>query len=118
LKKQENFLTYVPRHNKLFKWEQDEEGRVFIFQEHKGIANTIAQKFFGRPKVSRIELQGMGSFIWLAMDGKKTVYDIGKEVKAKFGDDAEPLYERLSVYVKQLHNMHYVVYEQKIKKDE
>ena len=40
----------------------------------------------------------MGSFIWSLIDGEKTVYDIGEAVKEHFGDECEPLYERLVKY--------------------
>jgi hypothetical protein len=45
-----------------------------------------------------------------------TVYEIGQRVKEQFGDKAEPLYERLSTYIKILHENKFVVYMNKIKK--
>lgn len=50
----------------------------------------------------------MGSFIWPLIDGDTTVYDIGQKVAEHFGPDAEPLYERLSVYMKQLENCEFI----------
>ena len=50
----------------------------------------------------------MGSFIFLCVDGKRSVYDIGQLVKEKYGDEAEPLYERLSVYMKKLEEAGFV----------
>ena len=85
-----------------------EEGEVTVDMENKGFTNKIAQKFFKRPEVSHIKLEGMGSFIFLCVDGKRSVYDIGQLVKEKYGDEAEPLYERLSVYMKKLEEVGFV----------
>lgn len=110
----ENFLDYIPKHNKLYPYHINEKGNVEISVENKGLFNRIAQIFFKRPKVSQIELEEMGSFIWQQIDGEKSVYDIGIVVKEQFGEKAEPLYERLCVYIKTLHNNEYIVYQNKI----
>jgi hypothetical protein len=51
----------------------------------------------------------MGNFIWPLIDGKRTVGDIALLVKAEFGDKAEPLYNRLVVYMRNLEMYHFVV---------
>ena len=104
----DNFLDYVYSINDDLIWAQSESGEVIIDMENKGITNRIAQKFFKRPKVSHITLEGMGSFIFTCIDGKRSVFEIGKLVKEKYGQDAEPLYERLSVYMKRLEELGYV----------
>ena len=75
----------------------------------------MAQILLGKPKVSRIELDDLGSFIWQEMDGVRTVYEIGSAVKGRFGKKAEPLYERLCEYIRILHNNRFIVYENKKK---
>lgn len=70
--------------------------------ENAGVFNFIAQKFFGRPRFSYINLEEFGSFIWKQIDGKSTIFEIGKSVSEKFKDKAEPLYPRLSQYFKTL----------------
>ena len=52
----------------------------------------------------------LGSFIFPLIDGKKSVYDIGQKVKAQFGEEAEPLYPRLTKYMKMLHDYGFVEY--------
>ncbi|MBQ8794112.1 MAG: PqqD family protein, partial [Clostridia bacterium] len=56
-----------------------------------------------KPRISFIHLEEFGSFIWTVIDGKQDIIAIGKLVKEKFGDKAEPLYERLAGYIKTLH---------------
>ena len=94
------------------------DGKIEIKMHNKGVFNKIAQVLFKKPKYSYIELDEFGSFVWEQMDGKKTIYEIGTLVKERFGDKAEPLYERLSQYIKILHNNHFIVYENKLRKKE
>lgn len=110
----ENYLDYVPRPNRLFQTSVNEAGHVEILTEHRGFYNKIAQKVFRKPRFSHIELDDLGTFIWNRMDGKKSIFEIGADVKNQFGEKAEPLYERLSKFMKILHDQHYIVYENKL----
>ena len=110
----ENYLDYVPRPNRLFQTSVNEAGHVEILTEHRGFYNKIAQKVFKKPRFSHIELDDLGTFIWNRMDGKKSIFEIGAYVKNQFGEKAEPLYERLSKFMKILHDQHYIVYENKL----
>ena len=108
MSKDKNFLDYVFKIPEDLTWVCSDDGVVTVDMENKGFSNRVAQKFFHRPKVSHIKLEGMGSYIFQCVDGKRTVYDIGQLVKEKFGKEAEPLYERLSVYMKQLETFGFV----------
>lgn len=108
MKNKENFLDYIFKVNDDLTWTLSESGEVIVEMENKGFTNRIAQRFFKRPAKSHITLEGMGSFIWTCVDGQRTVYDIGLLVHDKFGDEAEPLYERLSVYMKHLEQVGFV----------
>ncbi len=103
-----NFLDYVFKINDTLTWNKREDGQIVVEMENKGFTNRIAQKFFKKPAVSHIELEGMGSFIFSCIDGKKSVYEIGQLVHNEFGEDADPLYERLSVYMKHLENVNFI----------
>ena len=112
-KKQENFLDYVPKRNKLYEWDWNQKKHVEIAVVNRGLFNRIAQILFRKPKVSKIELDELGSFIWQEMDAARTVYELGEAVRTKFGKKAEPLYERLCEYIRILHNNRFIVYENK-----
>ena len=114
-KKQENFLDYVPKRNQLYAWDLNQKKHVEVAVVNRGLFNRMAQILLGKPKVSRIELDDLGSFIWQEMDGVRTVYEIGSAVKGRFGKKAEPLYERLCEYIRILHNNRFIVYENKNK---
>ncbi|MBO6133114.1 MAG: PqqD family protein [Lachnospiraceae bacterium] len=105
---QDNFLDCVFKVREALVWRIERDGAVIVDMENKGFANRIAQRFFKKPPVSHITLQGMGSFVFTCIDGKRTVYDIGILVRGKYLDEAEPLYERLSVYMKQLEKLGFI----------
>ena len=108
MKNNDNFLDYVFKVSDDLAWTLNESGEVIVEMENKGFTNKIAQKFFKKPAVSKITLEGMGSFIFTCVDGSRSVYDIGLLVHDKYGDEAEPLYERLSVYMKKLQELGFV----------
>ena len=103
-----NFLEYVYRISDGLSWNVSDDGIVTVDMENKGFANRVAQRFFHRPRISHITLEGMGSFIFTQIDGVRTVYDIGVLVGKRFGNEAEPLYERLSVYMKKLEQVGFI----------
>lgn len=109
-KKNVNYLDYVPVISDKNTWSV-EEGIVTVHMVHRGFYAAIAQKIFKRPRVSHIKLDTMGSFIFPLIDSRRTVGDIAALVHEEFGEEAEPLYDRLVHYMKILHNngfIHYV----------
>ena len=84
MKKDNNLLDYVPRIPEKLNWTEDDEHRVTVDVENKGVFNRIAQKCFGCPVVSHIALEQFGSFIWKQIDGVHTIYDIALLVKEEF----------------------------------
>ncbi len=104
----ENFLDKIPAHKEGLKWSIDENGMVTLEMENKGVVNRIAQFILRKPKVSYIHLEEFGSFIWPVIDGKKTIFEIGKEVEEHFGEKANPLYERISTYFTMLERYEFV----------
>ncbi len=95
----EEYLEKKPAKKASLGYSSDEAGAVTLEVENKGIFNRIAQRLFGKPKISYIHLDENGSFIWLLLDGEKTVSDIGEAVREHFGEKAEPLYERLIKFI-------------------
>lgn len=94
----ENYLDRKPIRNENIKWTVDDNGKVTLHIENKGFFNRIAQKLFGKPKVSFVHLDSNGSFIWQLFDGQKDLTEIANAVDAHFGEAAHPLYVRLAKY--------------------
>lgn len=107
-KNNENSLDFVPKRNSDYAWKKNKNGIVVVDIVHKGFFNWIAQKIFKRPRISHIKLDPIGSYNWELIDGERTIYEISEKVKEKFGEKAEPLYERQIQFFKILLNNNFV----------
>ena len=94
----ENFLDVKPRRKKGLMWYRDKRGYVTLKKINNGICNTLCRIVLKKPKISYIHLDQTGSYIWLASNGENSIYEIGKFLKNKFGDEITPVYERLIKY--------------------
>ena len=74
-----------------------------------GIFNRIFQKLFKKPKISYIHLDEFGSNVFQLIDGKRNIIEIGRLFKEKFGDDVEPLYERLAKFFQIISSYGFVI---------
>ena len=113
-----NYLDLVPQINEGLKWNKDENGIVTLEIENTGLFNRIAQKIFKKPKISYVHLDELGSFVWLLIDGKTNIGDMGVSVKEHFGKKAEPLYEKLAKYFEILKSYNFVFLENGGEKNE
>ena len=104
----ENYLEQKPKRPEGIPWSTDEKGIVTLDIENTGVFNRIAQKLLHKPKVTHIHLDEIGSFVWPLLDGEKDIIALGKEVEEKFGEKANPLYERLAKYFQILDSYHFV----------
>jgi len=92
------------------KYEVDNENIVTVLEKQ----DNKVQKFFRKirfriPEYKKISLDGYGSYVFLQIDGKKSVKDIGENLEAKFGDEIHPLYKRLLLFLNHIDvNCHYI----------
>jgi len=98
--KQDNFLLYIPQ-RKHDDWEV-RNGRVYLNFYHNKPVEKFIRWLFKKPYKSDIELDERGTTVWQLMDGKRTVYDISKELSNKFGDDEKTSNKRLIMYLRYL----------------
>ena len=108
-KESTNYLDKIPVRRNEIAWSE-KEGIVTLEIENKGVFNRIAQILFKKPRISYIHLDEMGSFIWPVIDGKQTIFDLGKKVEEHFGDSANPLYERLVKFFQILDSYNFVYF--------
>ena len=109
-KKGNNYLHYIPAISGKNTWDAAEDGLVTIHMVHRGFYAWVAQRFFHRPRVSHIALDAMGSFIFRHIDGQRTVGQLAELVREEFGQEAEPLYDRLVQYMRILQNNGFIFY--------
>ena len=107
----ENYLERIPLRSPYLEWKTDEDGKVTLEIENTGFFNRIAQKFFGKPRISYVHLDTTGSFLWPLIDGEKNIIELGVSVKEEFGDKAEPLYERLAKFFQILESYNFIIWK-------
>lgn len=104
LNKKDNLLEYKPERNPDIVWRKLENGHIELELVNKGFFHFLAQKLLKKPRISRIEMEEIGSFIWESMDGQKTVQDLSEELEEKFKEKARPTLGRLVSYLKVLYS--------------
>lgn len=107
-----NYLEQIPLRSEKLSWKTGENGKITLEIENTGWANRIAQKLFGRPKVSYVHLDEMGSFLWPKLNGEMNIIKLGELVKEEFGDKSEPLYERLARYFQILESYRFIYFKE------
>ena len=58
----------------------------------------------------RVELDDIGSALWLLCDGKRNVKEIAGIMRERFGDRIEPCYERMGLFFQQLEGARFITY--------
>ena len=104
----ENYLDKIPMRNPSIGWSADDAGAVTLEIKNTGVVNRIVQKLLKKPKITYIHLDENGSFVWLLMDGKTSISELGKSIDARFGEAAHPLYERLAKFFQLLDSYGFV----------
>lgn len=96
-----NMFDLCPR--QLVGWEPGENELVVVLVPK--FRNRFALKWV-MPRLSkpyvRVKLDQLGSFTWKQCDGKTTVAEIADRMKNKFGEEAEPVDERVPAFVLKL----------------
>ena len=91
-------------------YEVDKNGIVTMLekQDHK-IQRFFRKLGFKIPEYKRTTMDEYGSWVFLQIDGSRTVRDIGKNLEEKYGDKVQPLYERLLLFVSHMEQQfHYI----------
>ncbi len=94
-----NLLDMVPNRKEKIVWIEQEDGNIVLELEHRGFYAAIAQTCFHRPRVSKIHLDTLGSYIWKQIDGSRSLQEIASCIKERFGKQAEPLYDRFIAFL-------------------
>lgn len=107
--KQDNFLLYVPK--KKHKTWEIRKGKVYLIFYHNKAIEKFVRWLVKKPNVSDMAFDERGSAVWLLIDGKATVYDIGKKLEEKFGSSCQPVYERLIMYIRYLNRRGWITFD-------
>ena len=109
-----NLLDLIPVRN--IKWEKKEDGLIVLLKPKFELAFL---KKYVLPRLKKpyfkIKLDPVGSFIWEHCDGSLRVKEVAKNLKDKFGEDVEPLYDRLALFLQSLEKNHLIFYKKENK---
>lgn len=108
-KKEDNFLMYIPK--KKHETFEVNKGIVKLIFYHDKFAEKVIRWLVKKPYVSDMELDKVGSKVWLLIDDKSSVYDIGQGLLKEFGDSCEPVYDRLIMYLRFLNKKGWISFE-------
>jgi hypothetical protein len=96
-----NLLELVPKKN--IEWIKTDEGLICLLKPKFQL--PILQKHI-LPRLKhpyyKINLDKIGSLFWESCDGVNTVEEIAKHMKAALGDEVEPLFERITLFLQSL----------------
>ncbi|GAA0091379.1 PqqD family protein [Paraclostridium bifermentans] len=110
MKNNEEVLNLVFKKSENIEYEVSSDGIVTILekQDHK-VQNFFRKLKFKIPMYKKMELDEYGSFIFLQIDGKKNVEELGIKLEEKYGEESHPLYERLLLFLNHIDvNCHYI----------
>lgn len=96
-----NLLDLVP--HPCVEWETNSHDKIDLLVpkfRHPLIRRWM--KRLGKSNTIRIHLDEFGSYAWLKCDGRRTVYQIGNELKDRFGTRIDPVFDRLSAFIRLL----------------
>lgn len=110
MKKNKNFLEFIPLRNEKIGWKLDDEKVTLIFHRYS-LFERIMHKIFKKAEFVKVELEEIGSKIWLLCDGKNTIYDISQQLEKQFGNKIEPTIPRLINYINTLKNNSYIYFK-------
>lgn len=105
-----NLLDLKPRQN--IAWEAGENGRIVLLVpkfRNKFLVTYLVPRL-SKPNI-RVKLDEFGSFVWNNCDGTTPVADIGKRMKAQFGESVEPVYDRIGAFLRKLEKEKFLIIE-------
>lgn len=92
-------ISFEARPRRLLEW-REEDGRCVLLRPRfgSGRAGRRLAGFLGAPHY-RIRLDEVGAFVWRACDGRTSLAEIARSMRAAFGARVEPADERLAAFV-------------------
>ena len=91
--------------------------------ENNGLVSVLVPKFdmpfldrimskFIKSRYFKAKLDEFGTVTWLEMDGTNSVQKISEHLVQKFGEKINPVNERLTKFLSQLHNYNFITFRE------
>jgi len=106
-----NYLELIPIPN--YGTEEEENGSLSVLIPR--FTNKLLVKVLS-PRLKspyvKAKLDEFGSEVWRQMNGKRNVNEIADNLKLKFGEKIEPVNERLTKFLTQIHRYKFISYNE------
>ncbi len=109
--KNSNYLDLTP--TRTYEFEKSDNGTISILVPK--FTNRFTVKFIlplAKSKVVKIKLDKFGSETWLLIDNRRTVNEIGKELVRIFGNEINPVEERLTRFLTTLYEQRLISFKE------
>ena len=104
-----NLLDLIPVH--MVDSGINVDGTVFLRKPKvKSRFLKTVLKTMGMHTHFKIHLDEFGSHVWNECDGIRNVHQIGESLKTTFGEEIEPVYERLGLFIRTLASQNCIRY--------
>lgn len=110
LNNNDEVLQLIYKISDRLEYQVGEKGIVTILEKQDYKIQRFFRKLrFRIPEYKKIDLDAYGSYVFLQIDGKRTVKEIGENLEAKFGEQVHPLYERMLLFLNHIDaSCHYI----------
>lgn len=108
-KKGINLLELTPERNMSFE-EKDNLINILIPKFKNNFFQSLIPK--NKSKEIKINLDELGSAVWMKIDGKKKVSDLIDELSEQFGEKIQPAEERITKFITQLHQHKFIKFKE------
>ena len=107
-KERRNILDLIPVRS--YEWE--EKGKVIV--KVPRFRSRLGRRFcrlIKKKQTYDVNLDKLGSEAWKMCDGKRTVREIARALKEKFGDEIHPVHERLGEFLNIMESNRLITYK-------
>lgn len=95
-----DILDSVFKKSDEIEYQVDNNGIVIISEkQNHWVQNMFRKMKIKIPPYKNIELDEYGSYVFLQIDGKRNIEEIGQCLEKQFGNNVNPLYERLIMFM-------------------
>ncbi len=104
-----NLLDLTPK--RLVEWTEENDVVVLQRPQLPKPWRTPFKWFSAVQAPKRLRLDDIGTSIWKALDGRRTVGEVAGLLETEFGARVDPVEERLATMIRTLHRERYLNYE-------